>query len=167
MTSTSSRTSQANRNGVHAIFTMRIGLGKTTKKLQRAPINNRRRVMFRGLRRITVVLAAALTLAAGSIPTNAEAHGFLFGPAFLGAGGWSGGGWGGGGWGGGWGGCGCCCQAPPRPPCCVGPPGCCGGWGSVGWGGGGWNGGSGWNGGGWNGGGWGGGGWGGGGWSGW
>jgi uncharacterized membrane protein len=107
MTGASSRISQANRSGAHVIFTMRIGLEMTTKKLRRAPINNRRRVMLRRLRGITVVLTAALTLAAGSIPTNAEAHGFLFGPAFLGAGGWGGGGWGGGGWnggGGGWGG---------------------------------------------------------------
>ena len=76
--------------------------------------------MLLRLRRITVALTAALTLAAAPIPTNAEAHGFLFGPAFLGAGGWGRGAWGGGGpWGRGWGWGG-------------------GGWGGGGWGGGGW-----------------------------
>ena len=54
--------------------------------------------MLLKLRRIAVALTAALTLAAASVPTTAEAHGFLFGPALLGAGGWGGGGWGGGGW---------------------------------------------------------------------
>jgi hypothetical protein len=49
--------------------------------------------MLLRLRRIAVVRTAALTLAAASIATNAEAHGFLFGPALLGAGGWVGGGW--------------------------------------------------------------------------
>jgi len=49
--------------------------------------------MLPGLRRIAVVLTAALTRAAASIPTDAGAHGFLFGPAFLGAGGWSRGAW--------------------------------------------------------------------------
>ena len=49
--------------------------------------------MMLKLRRIAVVLTAALTLAAASIPTNAEAFGFVIGPAllvpvFLGAGGW-------------------------------------------------------------------------------
>jgi uncharacterized membrane protein len=69
--------------------------------------------MLLKLRRIAVALTAALTLAAASVPTNAEAHGFLFGPALLGAGGWGRGAWGGGGpWGGGWGG---------------------GGWGGGGW----------------------------------
>ena len=71
--------------------------------------------MMLKLRRIAVVLTAALTLAAASVPTNAEAFGFLLGPALLGpvllgAGGWGragggpwggGGGWGGGGWDGG------------------------------------------------------------------
>ena len=59
--------------------------------------------MLLRLRRIAVVLTATLTLAAASIPTNVEAHGFLFGPALLGAGAWGGGPWGGGWGGGGWG----------------------------------------------------------------
>jgi len=61
--------------------------------------------MLLKLRRITAVLTAALTLAAASIPTNAEAQGF-YGPAYVGAGGWGGGGWDNAGWGG----CGCCCR---------------------------------------------------------
>ena len=95
--------------------------------------------MLLKLRRTAVVLAAGLTLAAASIPTQAEAYGFLVAPAFVAAGGWGrgaygygggpygGGGWDNAGWGGG--GCGCCCQVvvppppPPPPPCC-----CCGGW---------------------------------------
>jgi hypothetical protein len=39
--------------------------------------------MMLKLRRIAVVLTAALTLAAASIPTNAEAFGFLLAPALL------------------------------------------------------------------------------------
>jgi hypothetical protein len=75
--------------------------------------------MLLRLHRIAVVLRAAITLAATSNPSNADAHGFLFGPAFLGAAGWSrgpwGGAWGGGSFGttpvgGGGSGCGCCCQ---------------------------------------------------------
>jgi hypothetical protein len=89
--------------------------------------------MLLRLSRIVAVLAAALAFAATSVPTNAEAHGFLLDPALLGTGGWGPGAWGGGpGWGGGgwndvgsgggyWGGCGCgCCQVwvpPPPPPC--------------------------------------------------
>ena len=86
--------------------------------------------------RIAVVSTAALTLAAATIPTKAEAFGFLapviIGSAIIGAGSgaWGGGGaYGGGGYayGGGYGGYGCCVQVPPPPP----PP-CCyygGGWG--------------------------------------
>ena len=106
--------------------------------------------MMPGLRRIAVVLTAALTFAAATIPTKAEAFGFLLGPVLLGsafigagAGGWGrgdGGPWGGGG---GWdNGCGGCqAWAPPPPP----PPRCCyygdwdggrGGWGRGGYGGG-------------------------------
>src|SRR5712664_3718002 len=97
-----------------------------------APNKNRgRRLMLLKLRRITAVLAAALTLAAASIPTNAEAQGF-YGPGYVGAGGWGGGGWDNAGWGG----CGCCCRRvwvppPPPPPPCY----CCGGYGGGGYGG--------------------------------
>jgi hypothetical protein len=111
--------------------------------------------MLLKLRRITAVLAAALTFAAASIPTNVHAQGYYgFGPGYAGVG-WGRGAWGGGpyygggggwynaGWGGG-GGCGCCCRVyvppPPPPPCC-----CCGGWRGARWGGGGWDDG-GWNG---------------------
>ena len=71
--------------------------------------------MMLKLGRIAVVSTAALTLAAATIPTKAEAFG--------------------------WGGCGCqvapppCCQVyvpPPPPPCCVYG----GGWGRGGYGGG-------------------------------
>src|SRR5215468_4483274 len=107
-------------------------------------------VMLQRLRRITAVLAAALTFAAASVPTTVQAQGYYgYGPGYAGAGwgrGWGGGPYYGGGyraagWGGG--GCGCCCRVvlppppPPPPPCC-----CCGG-GGVRWGGGygGWDGG--------------------------
>ena len=80
--------------------------------------------MMLKLGRIAVVSAAALTLAAATIPTKAEAFG--------------------------WGGCGCqvapppCCQVYVPPPCCQvyvppPPPPCCvydGGWGRGGYGGG-------------------------------
>ena len=79
--------------------------------------------MMLKLGRIAVVSTAALTLAAATIPTKAEAFGFLLAPAllgsaFLGAVGSGGGYYGGGGgyYGGG------CCQVyapPPPPPCCV------------------------------------------------
>jgi hypothetical protein len=67
--------------------------------------------------RIAVVSTAALTLAAATIPSKAEAFGFFpggYGPV---------------GWGGGYGG-GCGCQVyvpPPPPPCCrvYVPPPCC------------------------------------------
>src|SRR5215510_3179719 len=93
-----------------------------------------RRVMLQRLRRITAVLAAALTFAAASIPTTVQAQGYYgYGPGYGGVG-WGRGAWGGGSYyGGGWnnagwggGGCGCCCRVyvppPPPPPCC-----CCGG----------------------------------------
>ena len=81
------------------------------------------------LRRIAVVLTAALPLAAATIPTKAEAFGFLLAPALLGSallgsGAFGGGGYAyGGGYGGGgyaYGGDGCCRQVrpPPPPPCC-------------------------------------------------
>jgi hypothetical protein len=96
--------------------------------------------MKRKLRKIAVVLTAAIPLAAAAIPTKAEAFGFLapalVGAALMGAGGaWGGGGpWGGyaeggyanGGYGYGYGygyGSGGCCRqrwAPPPPP-----PRCC------------------------------------------
>ena len=80
--------------------------------------------MLLKLRRITAVLTAALTLAAASIPTNAGAQGYVYGPAYVGAGGWGRGAWDNAGWGG----CGCCCRVyvppPPPPRCC-----CCGGYG--------------------------------------
>jgi len=80
--------------------------------------------MLLRLSRIVAVLAAALAVAATSVPTNAEAHGFLLGPALFGMGGWGPGAWGGGpGWGGGWG------------------RGAWGGGGGPGWGGGYWGGG--------------------------
>jgi hypothetical protein len=69
-----------------------------------------------------VVLTAALTLVAASIPSFAEAQGY--GPA----GGWGGGPWGGGGYygagynGTGYYGAGCGCAPPPPPPCCLPPP---------------------------------------------
>ncbi len=57
------------------------------------------------LRRIAVVLTAALPLAAATIPTKAEAFGFLLAPALLGSallgGAFGGGGYGGSGYGGG------------------------------------------------------------------
>src|SRR5712671_4827836 len=68
----------------------------TTHPSAGSPPNKKRgrRVMLLKLRRITAVLTAALTLAAASIPTNAEAQGF-YGPAD----GWGRGAWGdGGGW---------------------------------------------------------------------
>jgi hypothetical protein len=111
--------------------------------------------MKRKLRKIAVVLTAAIPLAAAAIPTKAEAFGFLapalVGAMLIGAGGQGGGAWGGGGpWGGygygygygngygygGYGGSGCCRRdwAPPPPP-----PRCCyyGDWdrGRGGWGG--------------------------------
>jgi len=54
--------------------------------------------MLLRLRRIAVVLAAAVALGVASIPTDAAAQGGWGSP------GWGGGGWGGGGWdgGGGW-----------------------------------------------------------------
>ena len=73
------------------------------------------------LRRIAVVLAAALPLAAATIPTKAEAFGFLLAPALLGSALLGGGGYGGSGYGGGdyaYGGGGCCRQVSPPPPCC-------------------------------------------------
>lgn len=90
------------------------------------------------LRKIAVVLTAALPLAAAAIPTKAEAFGFLIAPvligaAIVGAGSHAGGAWddgyggdgygGGSGYGGGYGygGGGCCRQEwapPPPPPCC-------------------------------------------------
>src|ERR1700688_2704845 len=89
--------------------------------------------MMLKLGKIAVVSTAALTLATATIPTKAEAFGFLLAPAllgsaFLGAVGSGGGYYGGGGgyYGGG------CCQVyapPPPPPCCVyappPPPPCC------------------------------------------
>src|SRR5258708_16705255 len=88
--------------------------------------------MMLKLGKIAVVSTAALTLAAATIPTKAEAFGFLLAPAllgsaFLGAVGSGGGYYGGGG---GYYGGGCCqvapppcCQVyvppPPPPPCCV------------------------------------------------
>ena len=82
--------------------------------------------MMLKLGRIAVVSAAALTLAAASIPTKAQAFGFLapaiIASAIIGAGS---GAWGGaraccdyGGGGYAYGGYGCCVQVPPPPPCC-------------------------------------------------
>jgi hypothetical protein len=88
--------------------------------------------------RIAVVSTLALALAAATIPTKAEAFGFLLAPvligsAFIGAGAYGSGAWAGGGayggdaygagpYGGGgdWGGCGGCrvWTPPPPPPCC-------------------------------------------------
>jgi uncharacterized membrane protein len=118
------------------------------------------RVMKLKLRKIVVVLTAALPLAAAAIPTKAEAFGFLA-PALIGAvligsggygsgawggggyaeGGYGGGGYGGGGYGyGGYGGDRCCRRDWVPPP----PPRCCyydGGWDrGRGWGGGGYDG---------------------------
>src|SRR5258705_9098261 len=110
-------------------------------------INNGRRVMMLKLGRIAVVSTAALTLAAATIPTKAEAFDFLLAPAllgsaFLGAVGSGGGYYGGGG---GYYGGGCCqvapppcCQVyvppPPPPPCCVYGGGYGDGYGGVGYG---------------------------------
>jgi hypothetical protein len=91
--------------------------------------------MMLKLGRIAVVSTVALSLAAATIPTKAEAFGFLLAPvligsAFIGAGAYGSGAWGGGGayggevYGGGpYGGGGDCCRvwAPPPPP----PPPCC------------------------------------------
>ena len=105
--------------------------------------------MKRKLRKIAVVLTAAIPLVATAIPTKAEAFGFLapalIGAALMGAGGYGSGGWRGGyaeggyGYGGyGYGEYGgrACCRprwTPPPPP----PPRCCyyGGWdrGRGGW----------------------------------
>jgi hypothetical protein len=106
--------------------------------------------MMLKLGRIAIVLTAALTFAAASIPSYAEAQGY--GPAGgWGRGAWGGGGyWGGGGWNNvGWGGCGCQVWVPPPPPPCCAPPPCCvyggggdpiwrenGGWSGRGYGGG-------------------------------
>ena len=93
--------------------------------------------MLLKLRRITAVLTAVLTLAAASIPTNAEAQGF-YGPAYAGADGWGRGAWDNAGWdNAGSRGCGCGRRVwvpppPPPRPCC-----CCGGYGGVRYGGGG------------------------------
>jgi hypothetical protein len=58
--------------------------------------------MLLRLRRITVVLAAAVALGVASIPSDAAAQGGWGGPSWGGGGGgWGGGGWDGGG-GGGW-----------------------------------------------------------------
>jgi hypothetical protein len=131
---------------LRALFNVRVR-GQPIQVRVRPQINPGKRVMLPRLRRIAVALTAALTLAAASVPTNAEARGFFVGPgwggwdrgAWVGGGpGW-GGGWGGGGWGNvGWGGGGCCVPPPPPPPppCC-----CCGGWNGGGWNGGGWDGG--------------------------
>ena len=103
--------------------------------------------MMLKLGRIAVVSMAAFTFAAATIPTKAEAFGFLLAPAllgsaFLGAVGSGGGYYGGGG---GYYGAGCCqvYAPPPPPPCCQvyvppPPPPCCvygGGWGRGGYGG--------------------------------
>src|SRR6516165_8044283 len=85
-------------------------------------MNNGRRVMMLKLGRIAVVSTAALTLAAATIPTKAEAFGFLLGPAllasaFIGAGAYGPGAYGGGGYYGGG-----CCQVYAPPPCCSPPP---------------------------------------------
>jgi hypothetical protein len=94
-------------------------------------IDNGRRVMMLKLGRIAVVSTAALTLAAATIPTKAEAFGFLLAPALIGSAflGTLGSGDGYYGGGGGYYGGGCCqvasppcCQVyvpPPPPPCCV------------------------------------------------
>ncbi len=78
------------------------------------------------LRRIAVVLTAALPLAAATIPTKAEAFGFLLAPALLGSALLGAGAFGGGG---------CCRQVSPPPPCCYYRRG------RGGWDGGGWDGG--------------------------
>ena len=50
--------------------------------------------MLQKLRRITAVLLAALTLAAASIPTHAQAQGYgYYGPGYVTAGGWGRGGY--------------------------------------------------------------------------
>jgi hypothetical protein len=82
--------------------------------------------MMLKLGRIAVVSTAVLALAVATIPTKAEAFGFLvpaiIGSAIIGAGSgaWGGGGaccgYGGGGYA--YGGYGCCVQVPPPPPCC-------------------------------------------------
>jgi hypothetical protein len=85
--------------------------------------------MMLKLGRIAVVSMAAFTFAAATIPTKAEAFGFLLAPALLGSAFLGALGSGGGYYGGG------CCQVyapPPPPPCCVYG----GGWGRGGYGGG-------------------------------
>lgn len=102
------------------------------------------------LRSTAVVLTAALPLAAATIPTKAEAFGFLLAPALIGSAiigagssAWAGG-YGGGGYA--YGGYGCCVQIPPPPPpCCYyqpppPPPPCCYYGGRWGAGRGGWDG---------------------------
>ena len=102
--------------------------------------------------RIAVVSTVAISLTAATIPTKAEAFGFLLAPALIGSaiigagsGAWGGGPYAGGPYGGGvaygagWDPrCGCRVWAPPPPPCCYYG----GGWGGRpgGWDGGGWGG---------------------------
>jgi hypothetical protein len=106
--------------------------------------------MMLKLGRIAVVSTVALSLAAATIPTKAEAFGFLLAPvligsAFIGAGAYGSGAWGSGGaygpYGAGpYGGGGDCCRVwapPPPPPCCY--YGDRWGAGRAGWGGGGWD----------------------------
>jgi hypothetical protein len=83
--------------------------------------------MMLKLGRIAVVSTAALTLAAATIPTKAEAADLFIprghGPVAYGGAG-----------------CGCQVWVPPPPPPCCAPPPCCvygGGYGGVGYGGGG------------------------------
>jgi hypothetical protein len=70
--------------------------------------------------RPVLVLAAALTFAAASVPSFAQAQGYY--PGGWGGGGYYGGGYYGGGYYGA--GCGCAPPPPPPPPCCAPPP-CC------------------------------------------
>jgi len=105
-------------------------------------------VMMPKFGRIAVVSTAVLTFAAATVPTKADAFGFLLAPALIGsaiigagAGAWGGGPYGGGPYAGGSYGC-CQVWAPPPPPP---PPPCCyyggQGWGRGGYGGGGYGGG--------------------------
>src|SRR5260370_42285710 len=98
-------------------------------------IINGRRVMMLKLGRIAVVSMAALTFAAVTIPTKAEAADLFIprghGPVAYGDAG-----------------CGCQVWVPPPPPPCCAPPPCCvygggysGGYGGGGYGGGGYGGG--------------------------
>jgi hypothetical protein len=105
--------SQASRSEIPACALFDVSVGELQVRVHRQT-HNRGRVMMLKLGRI----AAALTIAAASIPTNAGAADLFVprgrGPVAYGGGGYYGAG---------------CCAPPPPPPCCQvyapPPPPCC------------------------------------------